>query len=96
MGHGVILTVCPSLPSFPRKRTSSRAGVHPKGGVVLLCPARYPPQPVAACLSRAARRILSCMGTKSRETIYGTSVRAAAERAAGAQTSRPPDLRRLE
>src|SRR4029077_19401111 len=47
-----------------------------------LCPARHPPQPVAACLSRAARRILSRMGTKSRETIYGASVRAAAERAA--------------
>ena len=33
-----------------------------------LCPARHPPQSVAACLSRAARRILSSMGTKSRET----------------------------
>jgi hypothetical protein len=44
-----------------------------------LCPARNPPQSVAACLSRAVRRILSRMGTKSRETIYGGSVRAAAE-----------------
>jgi hypothetical protein len=50
-----------------------------------LCPARYPPQPIAVCLSRAARRILSRMGSKSRETIYGASVRAAAERAAGAR-----------
>jgi hypothetical protein len=40
---------------------------------------------IAACLSRAARRILSRMGTKSRETIYGGSVRAAAERAAEAR-----------
>jgi hypothetical protein len=46
-----------------------------------LCPGRHPPQSVAACLSRAARRILSRMGTKSRETIYGSSVRAASERA---------------
>ena len=33
----------------------------------------------------AARRILSRMGTKSRETIYGASVRAAAERATEAR-----------
>ena len=32
-----------------------------------LCPSRHPPQSVAACLSCAARRILSRMGTKSRE-----------------------------
>jgi hypothetical protein len=50
-----------------------------------LCPSRYPPLSVAACLSIAARRILSRMGTKSRETIYGASVRAAAERAAEAR-----------
>src|SRR5258707_9005356 len=50
-----------------------------------LCPSRHPPQSVAACLSRAARRILSRMGTKSRETIYGGSVRAAAERATEAR-----------
>jgi hypothetical protein len=41
----------------------------------------FHPQSVAACRSRAARRILSRMGTKSRETLYGSSVRAAAERA---------------
>ena len=46
------------------------------------------PQSVAACLSRAARRILSRMGTKSRETIYGASVRAAAERAAEGRRER--------
>ena len=50
-----------------------------------LCPARRPPQSVAACLSIAARRNLSTMGTKSRETIYGASVRAAAERATEAR-----------
>jgi hypothetical protein len=46
-----------------------------------LCPARHPPQSVAACPSVAAWRILSPRGTKSREVIYGASVRAAAERA---------------
>ena len=50
-----------------------------------LCPSRHPPQSVAACLSIVARRILSRMGTKSRETIYGASVRAAAERATEAR-----------
>jgi len=50
-----------------------------------LCPARHRPQSVAACLSRATGRILSRMGTKSRETIYGASVRAAAERATEAR-----------
>jgi hypothetical protein len=53
--------------------------------VLPLCPARHPPQSVAACLSIAARRIFARMGTKSRETIYGASVRAAAERAAEAR-----------
>jgi len=37
------------------------------------------------CLSRATARILTRMGTKSRETIYGASVRAAAERATEAR-----------
>ena len=50
-----------------------------------LCPSRHPPQSVAACLSIVPRRILSRTGTKSRETIYGASVRAAAERAAEAR-----------
>jgi hypothetical protein len=50
-----------------------------------LCPARYPPPSVAACLSVVALRILSRMGTKSRETLYGSSVRAAAERATEAR-----------
>ena len=50
-----------------------------------LCPARHPPQSLAACLFRAAGRILSRMGTESRETIYGASVRAAAERATQAR-----------
>ena len=40
---------------------------------------------LAACLSIVPRRILSRTGTKSRETIYGASVRAAAERAAEAR-----------
>jgi hypothetical protein len=53
-----------------------------------LCPARHPPQGLAVCRLRAARRILSRMGTKSREMIYGASVRSAAERAA---ETRAPD-----
>jgi hypothetical protein len=50
-----------------------------------LCARRAVPQSLAACLSRAARRILSRMGTKSRETIYGASIRAAAELATEAR-----------
>ena len=50
-----------------------------------LCRAHHPPQSLAACLSIVARRILSRMGTKSRETIYGASTRAAAERATEAR-----------
>jgi len=42
-----------------------------------LYPSRHPPQSVAACLLRAPRRILTRM--ESRETVYGGSVRAAAE-----------------
>ena len=56
-----------------------------KSASLPLCPARYPPQSLAACVPVAARRILSRMGTKSRETIYGASIRAAAERAAHAR-----------
>jgi hypothetical protein len=41
-------------------------------------------QSVAACRYRPAGRILRGMGTKSRETIYGASVRASAGRAAEA------------
>src|SRR3954468_8270698 len=41
--------------------------------------------PEAACLSIVGGRILSGMGTKSRETIYGASIRAAAERATEAR-----------
>jgi len=45
-----------------------------------------------------AGRILVAMGTKSREAIYGASVRAAAERAAEARKegSRPFGLRGME
>jgi hypothetical protein len=50
-----------------------------------LCPARHPPQSVAACLSILAGRILFRTGSKSRETIYGASIRAAAERATEAR-----------
>jgi hypothetical protein len=46
------------------------------------CPAAIP-QAIAACLSRAARRILSRMGIKSRTST--ASVRAAAERATEAR-----------
>src|SRR5262245_20119717 len=50
-----------------------------------LYPARHPPQSLAACLFRAAGRIVSRICTKSRETIYGASVRAAVERATQAR-----------
>ena len=49
-----------------------------------LWPERHPPQLLVDCLSRSARRS-SLMGTKSRETIYGASIRAAAERATEAR-----------
>jgi hypothetical protein len=42
-------------------------------------------QPVAACRSTPGWRILALMGTKSRETIFGSSVRNSAERAAEAR-----------
>ena len=42
-------------------------------------------QPVAACRSTPGWRILALMGTKSRESIYGSSVRHSAERAAEAR-----------
>jgi hypothetical protein len=64
----------------PDAAPASAAEAVPKGASPPLCPARYPQQSVAACLSIVALRILSRMGTKSRETIYGASVRAAAER----------------
>src|SRR5215470_18093415 len=50
-----------------------------------LCWACHPSQSLAACLFRAAGRILSRMGTKSRETIYGAAVLAAAEQATQAR-----------
>jgi hypothetical protein len=70
-----------------RVRFTRNGGPASQGGAASppLCPARHPPQSVAACLSRAARRILSRMGSKSRETSYGASVRAAAERATEAR-----------
>jgi hypothetical protein len=42
-------------------------------------------QDVAACRSTPGWRILALMGTKSRESIYGSSVRHSAERAAEAR-----------
>jgi len=68
-----------------RPRHDFRSPGYATAIVASLCPARHPQQSVAACLSRAARRILPPMGTKSRESIYGASVRAAAERAAEAR-----------
>lgn len=50
-----------------------------------LCPSPYPPQSVAACLPRLARQSSPPMGSESRETIYGGSVRAAVERATDAR-----------
>ena len=46
---------------------------------------RFPSPSVAACRSTPAWRILALMGTKSRESIYGSSVRHSAERAAEAR-----------
>jgi hypothetical protein len=42
-------------------------------------------RPVAACRSTPGWRILALMGTKSRQSIYGSSVRHSAERAAEAR-----------
>jgi hypothetical protein len=42
-------------------------------------------QAARACPDRSARRILTRMGTKSRDRLYGSSVRVAAERAAEAR-----------
>ena len=50
-----------------------------------MCARRAIPQPVAACLSRAARRSSLAWAPSRRETIYGASVRAAAERATEAR-----------
>jgi hypothetical protein len=44
-----------------------------------------PSPAVAACRSAQGWRILALMGTKSRESIYGSSVRHSAERAAEAR-----------
>jgi hypothetical protein len=43
------------------------------------------PQFLAACPARSARRILSAMGTKSRDRLYGGAVRMAAQMAAEAR-----------
>jgi hypothetical protein len=69
----------------PSSRSASLLKPPPGYCVVPLCPSRLPPQSVAACLYFVAGRILSRMGSKSRETIYGASVRAAAERATQAR-----------
>jgi hypothetical protein len=55
---------------------------------------------MARFASRIALRLDGAMGTKSRETIYGSSVRASAERARAARLSadrlRPARLRGVE
>jgi hypothetical protein len=62
-----------------------------------LCPARHRPQSVAACLSIVPRRILSRMGTKSRETIYGRIDTGSGRAGDGStQASRPARLRGVE
>src|SRR3974390_1191772 len=43
------------------------------------------PQILAACPDRPARRILTGMGTKSRDRLYSSSIRMAAERASAAR-----------
>jgi hypothetical protein len=64
---------------------------HPMAGCVAsVVPIRHRPQSVAACLSIVAGRILSRMGTKSRETIYGASIRAAAGGAPADALPPPP------
>jgi hypothetical protein len=50
-----------------------------------LCARAEPTQSVAACRSTPGWRILAFMGTKSRESIYGSSVRHSAERASEAR-----------
>ena len=56
---------------------------------------RQDPQALAACRSSPGWRIFAPMGTKSRESIFGPSIRASAERAAAA--AREADsLRSLE
>src|SRR5258707_11260402 len=47
-----------------------------------LCPTHLPPQAIAACLSIAAGRILSRMGTKSREAERAVEARKDADRLA--------------
>src|SRR6185312_11434589 len=42
-------------------------------------------QSVAACFIRIAKPILPCMASKSRDRLYGSSVRIAAQRAAEAR-----------
>ena len=61
-----------------------KASLPMTGWCRLLCPVRHPPQLLVDCLSRAARRS-SPHGHESRETIYGASIRAAAERATEAR-----------
>ena len=50
-----------------------------------LCACAEQAQSIAACRSTPGWRILALMGTKSRESIYGSSVRHSAERAAEAR-----------
>ena len=61
-----------------------------------LCPARHPPQSVAACLSRAARRILSHGNQVSRDHLrrFDPGCRRTSSR--GAQDRRPFGLRGVE
>jgi hypothetical protein len=63
------------LPSCERIQGRTRA----------LCAHAEKAQAVAACRSTPGWRILALMGTKSRESIYGSSVRHSAERAAEAR-----------
>ena len=48
-------------------------------------PSAFPTQPMARFASRFSLRFDGAMGTKSRERIYGSSVRASAERAKAAR-----------
>ena len=49
---------------------AANSAIETAGRRLPLCPARHPPQSVAACLFIVAGRNLSRIGSKSRETIW--------------------------
>jgi hypothetical protein len=69
----------------PHDEVKGTAGALVAGITRALCAHAEPAQSVAACRSKPGWRILALMSTKSRERIYGSSVRHSAERAAEAR-----------